>query len=128
MSQNFLYTSNKKVFYLVRDTKGFKPIRYCQVCNIFRPPTRASHCYTCGVCVVGFDHHCVWLGTCIGKRNYLDFIIFLISLLIFIISNLMILFQNETKNISFIIVPICILFLILVTLLFCFHVYLIFIN
>lgn len=31
------------------------------------------HCHTCGVCVRGFDHHCIWLGTCIGERNYLAF-------------------------------------------------------
>lgn len=27
-----------------------------------------------------FDHHCVWLGTCIGKRNYKLFIYFISTL------------------------------------------------
>lgn len=50
---------------------GLGALRYCKVCNIYRPPYRAYHCYTCGNCVTGFDHHCAWLGTCIAVRNYL---------------------------------------------------------
>ena len=31
---------------------------------------KAKHCRICDKCVRDFDHHCIWLNNCIGKRNY----------------------------------------------------------
>uniref|UniRef100_A0A803NLU1 S-acyltransferase n=1 Tax=Cannabis sativa TaxID=3483 RepID=A0A803NLU1_CANSA len=44
----------------------------CSYCNIEQPP-RAKHCHDCDKCVLQFDHHCVWLGTCIGQGNHCRF-------------------------------------------------------
>ncbi|KAI4325782.1 hypothetical protein MLD38_031149 [Melastoma candidum] len=44
----------------------------CSYCNIEQPP-RAKHCHDCDRCVLQFDHHCVWLGTCVGQQNHCKF-------------------------------------------------------
>ena len=80
-----VFFENKNMYYFIRGRK-FK-IRYCQTCNIFRGPA-VSHCKKCDNCVENFDHHCPWLGNCIGKNNYFYFFIFLIFCNAFIISNL----------------------------------------
>lgn len=40
----------------------------------FRPlEVKARYCGNCRKLVYGLDHHCTWLNTCVGRRNYVPF-------------------------------------------------------
>ena len=57
--------------------------RYCTPCKIVRPKG-TRHCYYCDICIHGFDHHCPWVGKCIGKDNLCVFYEFLMSVSVMI--------------------------------------------
>jgi hypothetical protein len=46
----------------------------CPYCKLIVKPG-SKHCWDCGKCVAGFDHHCPWLNTCIGRQNYVQFFV-----------------------------------------------------
>ena len=59
---------------------GWKPPnrkqrRFCYKCGEFKPP-RSHHCRVCKRCVLRMDHHCPWIGNCVGHGTYGHFLRF----------------------------------------------------
>ena len=47
-----------------------------------------KHCLICDKCVNNWDHHCYWINTCINDKNYTKFKLFLFSIFLFLVSDL----------------------------------------
>jgi hypothetical protein len=52
------------------ETEAVDRSSMCDICNILQlDGMNIRHCFDCGVCIEGHDHHCPWMGKCIGKKN-----------------------------------------------------------
>jgi len=63
--------------------------RLCKRCMI-KQPLRTKHCRDCDWCIRTHDHHCPWLGNCVGENNRAAFFWFLtfqaLELLLYLIE------------------------------------------
>ncbi|OCF37477.1 hypothetical protein I316_00601 [Kwoniella heveanensis BCC8398] len=50
--------------------------RWCKKCEGWKPD-RCHHCRHCEQCVLKMDHHCPWVGSCVGYHNYKPFFLFI---------------------------------------------------
>ncbi len=50
----------------------------CKHCDAWQG-LRTKHCHDCGRCVRKFDHHCFWVGTCVGEKNHARFVTYLFT-------------------------------------------------
>lgn len=67
--------------------------RFCSNCNIDQP-IRSKHCKNCKICVATFDHHCIWIGNCIGEKNKWLFFVFLISQIVTLVLSIWSIFDD----------------------------------
>jgi hypothetical protein len=62
----------------------YKGWSWCRTCQFYKP-AEASHCRICGVCIVGKDHHCVFINNCVGRGNMRSFLLLLLFTLVSIL-------------------------------------------
>lgn len=81
-----------KEFY--KNYKGkIDDLQICKKCNILiLKKFKGNHCKICNICIIKYDHHCPWIGKCIGRNNYLSFKAFLFSNILYFILQIVILF------------------------------------
>lgn len=63
------------------DHEVHEEILWCRYCRA-SVQLDSKHCWDCNKCVANFDHHCPWLNTCIGTRNYAWFYVAIWSFLV----------------------------------------------
>ncbi|MCO5562190.1 hypothetical protein L7F22_015816 [Adiantum nelumboides] len=59
---------------------------FCTLCNV-EVCKLSKHCRNCDKCVDGFDHHCRWLNNCVGRKNYITFVVLMASSLLLLVLN-----------------------------------------
>lgn len=79
-----------------RESEGIA-LKFCVTCKIYRS-SRAKHCRQCNVCVDSFDHHCPWIGNCVGSRNYRYFLFFVYSAVVLCIFSSVLSLVRIVKN------------------------------
>ena len=59
---------------------NFEKFLICRKCNLLIDRNlNIVHCHICNICCEEYDHHCPWMGKCIGKNNNKTFGWFLLG-------------------------------------------------
>jgi hypothetical protein len=59
----------------------FEIKKNCKLCKVKRIPY-SEHCSSCKGCVINKDHHCPWIGNCIGIFNHKYFLLTIFYLIL----------------------------------------------
>lgn len=77
------YVSNKYQSNLLMLVESKEKVEdYCPTCVVNQKKKTVKHCYVCDKCVENYDHHCIWVNNCIGKKNINCFRFFLVITMI----------------------------------------------
>lgn len=104
----FLWTIRKDPGYIkksdnisfVKLNKYFQPAYICPKCEIIRSRD-SNHCHYCNKCVDRFDHHCPWVDNCVGHGNHNQFMMFIVTMWLFLISIDFVCFYNIDMEITY---------------------------
>ena len=59
---------------------------YCPYCRV-KKTNKVKHCHICRKCIKGFDHHCNWIDNCVGEKNKIKFLVFVLITLLNLVYN-----------------------------------------
>ena len=71
---HYLFISKIFSILLLGSSGCFDSRIFCSTCLI-RKPVRSKHCSICDHCIAKFDHHCPWIGNCVGASNHKYFMV-----------------------------------------------------
>ncbi|KAM9476692.1 palmitoyltransferase ZDHHC13 isoform 2-T2 [Clarias gariepinus] len=57
------------------------PGRFCIYCELFQVAS-CKHCRLCDICVMDYDHHCLFLNRCVGQSNHRVFLLFVLAMMV----------------------------------------------
>jgi hypothetical protein len=66
-----------------KTTESFTQMIYCDICDI-EQLNNAKHCPDCACCIEEMQHHCYYIGKCIGRKSKVVYAIFTISWISFL--------------------------------------------
>ena len=68
---------------------NMEELKRCDKCNITIPTQlKVGHCIYCNICIKNYDHHCLWIGKCVGRYNKIPFYLFIICIICYIINSI----------------------------------------
>lgn len=78
--------------------KARKRFLYCHICEkwVLKKP-KIKHCKRCGMCIEEYDHHCDWIGKCVGSKNmmlFYFFVIWVVMVILYFIAAFVIVHDN----------------------------------
>ena len=80
-----LFIANPGFAENIKEKKEDEIYLYCSSCDIYvTKKSKTVHCSKCGMCIEEFNHHCDWIGKCIGKNNLYEFYFMIIWIFVII--------------------------------------------
>lgn len=86
----------------ILDIKAKDFSKKCDMCTKLKFE-RSSHCTTCQTCITRRDHHCVWIGKCVGFSNtqfFINYCIWVWAAGMHFISGFINLYNNEEERVK----------------------------
>ena len=82
LEQEFNLDELQKISEAACQEGACKDFAFWVVPFLYNLSKNVNHCFDCGICIEGYDHHCPWVSKCIGKNNLYSFYCFMTGILL----------------------------------------------